>query len=87
MGPTVDVKSLMVTDCSWSVHELGDVPMTMILKRVKMQVHIICLPCVSARAQVCVCECVCTSVCTSIYVCVRVCVHECVRVCARQGRT
>ena len=59
MGPTVDVKALMVTDCSWSVHELGDVPMTTVLKH-SVSTHnniisiILCLPCVSARAQVCV---------------------------------
>ena len=35
MGPTVDVKLLIVTDCSWSVHELGNVPTMTILKHSK----------------------------------------------------
>ena len=32
VGPTVDVKLSIVTDCSWSVHELGDVPVITIMK-------------------------------------------------------
>ena len=61
MGPTVDVKLLIVTDCSRSVHELGDVPMMMILKHSVKS---------ASTFMSTVCECVSVSVCVHVSVCV-----------------
>ena len=71
VGPTGEVKSLMVTGCSWSVHEVGSDPVHYVNSNVIFlgMSECVCV-CVCVRAYTCVCTCMC----------VRVCVHACMQV-------